>query len=253
MPLWTADAVVVGRHDLGEADRVVVFLTRDRGKKRGVARGARRPRSPFAAALEPLSRIVVTYFEREGRELVRLRSVDVLWSPLQLPAPAPLGCAAYFAELLDAAAPEADPAERLFRLGVSAAEALLKGVPVEPLARYFEYWLLRLQGVYPSTAGCHRCGGPFDPDGAVLAPGDLTLVCRRCLAGEGAGLLSSAALAFLGTAARVRPDQLADVPFDRTTDAALERVHGVLLAAHLERDLSSGRVLRELVVAGNSS
>ena len=32
-------------------------------------------------------------------------------------------------------------------------DALAAGAPVEPLARYFEYWLLRLQGVYPEARG----------------------------------------------------------------------------------------------------
>jgi hypothetical protein len=41
----------------------------------------------------------------------------------------------------------------LYRLGASMLEALAAGVPVEPLARYFEYWLLRLQGVYPESRG----------------------------------------------------------------------------------------------------
>jgi DNA repair protein RecO (recombination protein O) len=37
MPLYTADALVLRTYKLGEADRIVVFLTEDRGKKRGVA------------------------------------------------------------------------------------------------------------------------------------------------------------------------------------------------------------------------
>ena len=45
MPLYTADALVLRTYKLGEADRIVVFLTRDRGKKRGVAKGARRAKS----------------------------------------------------------------------------------------------------------------------------------------------------------------------------------------------------------------
>ena len=53
MPLYTADALVLRTYKLGEADRIVVFLTRDRGKKRGVAQSARRPRSRFVGALEP--------------------------------------------------------------------------------------------------------------------------------------------------------------------------------------------------------
>jgi hypothetical protein len=36
------EGVVLRTRKLGEADRIVVFLTRDRGKKRGVAKGARR-------------------------------------------------------------------------------------------------------------------------------------------------------------------------------------------------------------------
>ena len=55
MPLYTADALVLRTYKLGEADRIVVFLTKDRGKKRGVAKGARRPRSRFTGALEPLT------------------------------------------------------------------------------------------------------------------------------------------------------------------------------------------------------
>ena len=41
MPLYSAEALVLRTYKLGESDRIVVFLTRDRGKKRGVARGAR--------------------------------------------------------------------------------------------------------------------------------------------------------------------------------------------------------------------
>ena len=47
MPLYKTDALILRTYKLGEADRIVVFLTRDRGKKRGVANGARRPRSPL--------------------------------------------------------------------------------------------------------------------------------------------------------------------------------------------------------------
>ena len=45
MPLYTAEALILRTYKLGEADRIVVFLTRDRGKKRGVAKAARRSKS----------------------------------------------------------------------------------------------------------------------------------------------------------------------------------------------------------------
>src|SRR5215468_9087784 len=172
MPVYTADALILRTYKLGEADRIVVFLTRDRGKKRGVAKGARRPRSRFAAALEPMTEARVAYFEKERRELVGLNYAEPVRSPMALTmksegptsegsakagpygmSPEALGYIGYFAELLDEWAQEADADDRLFRLGASMLDALSAGAPVEPLARYFEYWLLRLQGVYPEARG----------------------------------------------------------------------------------------------------
>ena len=69
MPLYSADALILRTYKLAEADRIVVFLTRDRGKKRGVAKGARRTKSNFVGALEPLTHVRVAYFEKERREL----------------------------------------------------------------------------------------------------------------------------------------------------------------------------------------
>ena len=82
MPLYSADALILRTYKLGEADRIVVFLTRDRGKKRGVAKGARRPKSNFVGALEPLTHARVAYFEKERRELVNLNYSEASRSAL---------------------------------------------------------------------------------------------------------------------------------------------------------------------------
>ena len=121
MPLYTADALDPSHLQAGEADRIVVFLTSDRGKKRGVAKGARRPRSRFVGALEPLTEVRVAYFEKERRELVGLNYAETVRSPLAggRRALGALGYAEYFAELLDEWAPDADADERLYRLGAS--------------------------------------------------------------------------------------------------------------------------------------
>src|SRR5262245_8779377 len=148
MPLYTTDALILRTYKLGESDRIVVFLTRDRGKKRGVAKNARQSRRRFGGALEPMTCGRVAYFERERRDLVRLDYVEAERSPLSAAEGHALGYAGYFAELIDEWSPEADPNETLYRLGASIVDAMAGGVPIEPLARYFEYWLLRLQGVY---------------------------------------------------------------------------------------------------------
>src|SRR5918992_2751412 len=181
MPLYTAEALVLRTYKLGEADRIVVFLTRDRGKKRGVAPNARKSRKRFGAALEPLTEVRVAYFEHERRELVGLNYAEPVRSPLMLTAADALGYIGYFAELLDEWAQEADADERLYRLGAAMLEALGVGVPVEPLARYFEYWLLRLQGVYP----------------------------------ESRETLSEGALSFLAASRAVAPDRVSELPSGR--------------------------------------
>jgi DNA repair protein RecO (recombination protein O) len=212
LPLYTADALVLRTYKLGEADRIVVFLTRDRGKKRGVAKGARRTRSRFTGALEPLTEARVAYFEKERRELVGLNYAEPIRSPLALGASEALSYVGYFAELLDEWAQEADADERLYRLGASMLEALGGGAPVEPLARYFEYWLLRLQGVYP----------------------------------ESRGTLSVGAMAFLSASRGTAPNQVGELPAARGVLKELEGVHRALIAMHLEKSLKSDRVIRDL-------
>jgi DNA repair protein RecO len=211
MPLYTTDALILRTYALGESDRIVVFLTRDRGKKRGVAKNARQSRRRFGGALEPLTYGRVGYVERERRELVSLNYVEAKRSPLSAQDGRALGHVGYFAELIDEWAQDSDPNEMLYRLGASMVDAMAAGVPIEPLARYFEYWLLRLQGVYG--------------------------VDNR---------LSTEARAFLGAAREVSPFALGEVVVSGSALRELELAHRALIEVHLEKDLKSARVLREM-------
>src|SRR5437763_5523683 len=70
MALVSTEAIVLRSYNLAEADRIVVCLTRGAGLVRAVARGARRMKSRFGAALEPFSFINLVFYEKENRELV---------------------------------------------------------------------------------------------------------------------------------------------------------------------------------------
>src|SRR5881409_3764207 len=98
MPFHTTDALILRTYKLGESDRLVVFLTRDRGKKRGVAKNARQSRRRFGGALEPLTCGRVGYVEHERLELVRVDYVEVTRSPLSAVHGDALGYVSYFAE-----------------------------------------------------------------------------------------------------------------------------------------------------------
>ena len=211
MPLYTTDALILRTYKLGESDRIVVFLTRDRGKKRGVAKNARQSRRRFGGGLEPLTCGRVGYMERERRDLVRVDYVEQTRSPLSAVHGDALGYVGYFAELIDEWAQEADPNESLFRLGSSMVDAIAKGVPIEPLARYFEFWLLRLQGVYE--------------------PGER---------------LSGDARAFLAAARTASPFAVADLVVSDRALREIEQAHRALISRHLEKELRSVKVLAEM-------
>ena len=229
----------------------MVFLTEDRGKKRGVAKNATKSRRRFGAALEPMTRGRVAYVEREHRELVRLDRIEPSATPLGAvsgrsngDAAQALGHAGYFAELLDEWAPDGSPNGRLYRLGVAVGEALGRAESVDALARYFEYWLLRLEGVYPGLDQCPRCRTRALGEGAVLLMGERTYVCDDCAHG---GLrLSPDAVAFLRVACRQTPSQVASAGTPVPALREIERVHDRLIAVHLEKELRSARVVREL-------
>jgi DNA repair protein RecO (recombination protein O) len=249
MHVFTADALVLRSYRYGEADRIVVFLTEDRGKKRGVAKNASASRRRFGAALEPLTRGRATYVERENRELVRLDRVEPRHTPFASAAGrAPgdgahaLGHAGYFAELIDEWAPDGSPNERLFRLGVAVADALTRGGSVDALARYFEYWLLRLEGVYPALDRCPRCERASLAGGAVLAIAERAFVCPNCAA---AGpKISADSMRFLAVAGARSPADVAAMSIGPLRD--LEQAHQRLIALYLEKDVRSARVLKEL-------
>ena len=216
MPVYTSEALILRTYKLGEADRIVVFLTRDRGKKRGVAKGARRAKSKFTGTLESLTRAGVAYYERELRDLVRINYVEPQRSPLAVvarstPDASALGHSEYFAELIDEWAPEGHADERLYRLGSSMIDALADGAPTDRLARYFEFWLLRLQGVYE--------------------PGDD---------------LSAGARAFLAAARTASPFAAGTLAVSKAALRELEVAHRALIAKHLEKNLKSARVLMEM-------
>ena len=246
MPLYTADALILRTYKLAEADRIVVFLTSDRGKRRGVAKGARRTRSRFTGGLEPFTRVRLAYFERENRDLVRLSYVEPVASLLIGRSGDALGHASYFAELVDAWALEGDPSERLYRLGASVIEAIARDVSVERVARYFEYWLLRLQGVYPSIVACQRCQGGLDRGGAVIVRDSGAFVCQACGSGDGEVDLTGDALSFLRAAATRPATAMGSVAFTPAVARQLTTVHRALLETHLQKELKSARVLHEL-------
>lgn len=254
MNLFTAEARILDVYDLQEGDRIVTFLTAERGKKRGVARGSRRKHSRFAGQLQLLAQVRITWFEKEGSDLVRISSADLLNSPAQVMKDLEgLLLAGYLAEHLTEFAQENEDSERLCRLLEATIEALAAGLDRDLVTRYFEIWVLRLAGIFPPPLECPQCGRELRGE-AVLPDGGDALVCRDCHSGPRDLIVSGAAFDFLRASARASVQEFVQKPPPGTALGVIEDLCGRVRRRFLGRELKSYRVMRRsLALAGGES
>jgi DNA repair protein RecO (recombination protein O) len=243
MPPITSEALVLRTFKLGETSKVVVLLTRERGKLRAVAKGARGARPRYQSSLEPLSEVRVSLHGRQGAELYRLGECELLRSAFAAGARGldESMALSYFAELLDAFAQEGEAEDAVYRLALAILAAVEGGSDTFVLARYLEAWLLKLHGIYPPLDRCAGCDGP-------LAAGERRyhrvahgFVCDACGPASGPVVVSSDH-DFLREAFGRPPASLTRKPFAD----GLEGFHRELIRTHLERDLRSHRVMRDV-------
>src|SRR5512146_2036600 len=149
MALKESEAIVLRSYPLHEADLLVTFFTRAEGKVKGVAKSAKRSRKRFGGALEPLTAVRVYYDDREGKELARIDSCDVVESPLATTVDYPRAVAlGHIAELLDELLPDREANDAIFRLTWAVLQNLRAGAIWLPLT-YFDLWMVRLVGFLP--------------------------------------------------------------------------------------------------------
>ena len=248
MPVRCVAAIVLRTYRVGEADKIVVFFTREMGKVRGIAKGARRARSRFGGSLEIGTEVELTFFEKEGRDLSSVDRCDIVRSRFsQLGDPILATTLGYITDLADAFLPERETNKRIYRLLRAAIGALSTPEAAETGARYFEAWLLRLSGVYPLRRDCPSCGKPLRALGAWFSFDERRLTCRRCREEVPRGFpISTESLLFLDDVWRLPPDGLGGAAAPRVL-AELREFHYRLMQEHLEKDLKSHHVLEEML------
>ncbi|AKE40952.1 DNA repair protein [Corynebacterium kutscheri] len=235
-------ALVIRSYDFGEADRIIVFLTRTQGLVRAVAKGVRRAKSRFGSRLQPFVELDVHFYP--GRNLETVTAADTL---------------DFFASpLIDdftrfsAASSVLEAAERLSLSSYGEHEQLydltlekLKEFPgkVDTLLILDSYLLqaMDLAGWAPSLFACAQCGvaGPhhaFHP-----APGGA--VCVQCRP-QGSTEVDPEVLHllwFLQQGFIAQAEAIAD-KYRITTGHRLVRAH---LQWHLEKGLASLNILEQ--------
>lgn len=182
MPLLRTQGIVLRAYELGEHDRLVTLYTRDLGKLTAVARGARRVRSRFGAALELFTWGEAIGFEREGRTLVRLDHFDIRRSFRGLREDLErLGQGARMVEAVARMTAERDPHPACFALLLRALRALETGSAAR-VELAFILRLLDLLGHRPRLDRCGACATAVGTTAVVFDAASGTVACARCRA-----------------------------------------------------------------------
>ena len=184
--LYRDTAVVLRTYKLGEADRIVVFLTEENGKVRAVAKGVRKTMSKFGARLEPMSHVKLLLYRGRTRDGASLDIVSQAESVEPLaPLLASLDRASQAMAVLEAAdqlALEREPNPQLYRMVVGVLRTIAeRSAPLTVPAFYWK--LLANEGLRPELDGCVRCG----EEDVQLVAFDLDeggTLCRSCRSGS---------------------------------------------------------------------
>src|SRR5262249_13674755 len=176
--VYRTEAVIIRRSDFGEADRLVTLFT-PQGKRRVVAKGARKTNSRLAGHIELFTHTTLLLAVGRNLDIVTqsavLHSFDRLRGDLQR-----IGAAYYAAELIDRLTAEEDENRSAFALLVATLAALDTTRNVDLVLRFYELHLLGYQGYRPQIYHCAACQEPLteEADRFSLTAGGV--LCPRC-------------------------------------------------------------------------
>jgi DNA repair protein RecO (recombination protein O) len=175
----TVEAVVLRHSNWGEADRLLVLYTREQGKLRAIAKGARRVRSRKAGHLEPFT--CVRLLLARGRDLWIVTQAETVDAYLPLREDLiRTGHAAYLVELVDRFTYEEGENRQLYQLLLDTFHRLTGEEDVFTAVRFFEIHLLDLLGFRPQLFNCVQCGQQIKAEDQYFSALLGGVLCPRC-------------------------------------------------------------------------
>ena len=174
------DAVVLRHSDYGEADRLLTLFTRQLGKTRALAKGARKIASRKAGHIEPFTHVRLQL--AKGRDMLIVTQADTVDAYLSLREDLILTShASYVIELLDRFSYEEETEHSaLFRLLVDTLSRLASKSDSWLVIRYYEMRLLDHLGFRPQLFECVNCGKEIQPEDQFFSFSGGGVICPRC-------------------------------------------------------------------------
>lgn len=176
------EGLVIRQADFSETSRVVTWFTRDWGRISTVAKGARRLKGPFDAALDLLTQCRIVFIRKASASLDILTEAQLIsrFSAKQKDLTSLYG-GYYVAELLAGLTEDYDPHPQLYEESVQTLNRLQHAEHPQHSILRFELAILREIGQLPDFHTCLLCGEPVGGPGPYafwVSQGGL--ICRKC-------------------------------------------------------------------------
>lgn len=233
------DGLIIRDMNIGEADRIVTILTREKGIVRASARGARRVNSRLSTATRLFCYSEFNLYK--GREKYIIDDAEPLEFFLGINKDLEkLALAQYFAQLSLFLAPEEEPAELYLRLILNALHFIEnEGRPLHLLKAVYELRILTMAGYMPDIVACRECGA-YEADIMYLESLSGTLLCSDCSIQEhpdfaGWVALSKGALAAMRHAVYADFEKVFSFSLPEDTTKELAKAAESYLLCRLER------------------
>jgi DNA repair protein RecO (recombination protein O) len=145
-----AEGVVLRTQPVTESSLIVTWFTREFGKMKTLAKGARRPKGPFLGKLDLFYQDELVFLRSRRSDLHLLHECFLVNPHKQLrESVAALAAASYACELVELATEREDPSARVFELLRGMLPALEAGGQAGVLLIWFEQQLLTAAGWAP--------------------------------------------------------------------------------------------------------
>ena len=243
---YRAEALVLKSAPLGEADLLVTLFSREAGKVRAVAKGARRSTAKLVGHLEPLtlSRLALS----RGRSLDVINQAETLenFTPLKTNLTA-VTRGLQVAELVDGFGSESSPNEPLFQLALATLAAIGQAPDDELSLLHFQLHLLAVSGLMPELQNCVECRGEIEPDRHRYSADGGGVFCPDCTPDQ-AGLrpISLRALKVLRLLARSHVTDLPSLRLDPSLTQELKAILTGTVQYWLDKEIRTNSFLNHL-------
>lgn len=252
MSICTTDAIVLNRYMMGDSSLLVTVYTREFGKIKVVARGARKSKTQRASALEPFTHVTITFRQKAHRELQTLSEVDVLTVFQHLSEDlTKMSYAGAVAELTNRLVIGEEPSVDLFDLILQTLNELNRHPPD---AGEVLFWGFQLRfamdfGYAPQFVKCAGCGQTLDSPDVRFSPILGGVLCSQCFSQDAdAFSISMGTAKLLARLQHLPLDRLSRFKSSRLSQREITRVIRSFFLYHMEdaRELKSLRFLQSL-------